>query len=447
MGSRTEPWRSLVGVAAIALAALAASSRPAAAAEPGVNVASADPASFAMAAQSGARWVRAFMAWSAIEPQPGVIDAAALEPYRQAARTLSASGVHVVWVVLSAPAWASQTGVAGGPPARPAEFARFLHAVAERMRGTVAAYEIWNEPDGDVFWRAPPDAVRYAAVLRAAYPAIKAADPHAAVLFGGLTGNDYAFLEQAYGAGARPYFDAVAVHTDIPCELRAPRRFVRDRSGAISRWSFLGYRTVRATMLAHGDRRPIWMTELGWSASTVPCASGLWAGRKAAGIGESLQAAYLADAYACLAADPYVKVALWFQLADAIPDETLGVRYGLARLDGSRRPAWTAFTRVMTAAGTPPGDCRPHYAGPRVTIGVRRLARGSLVMHGHISAELDVARVTVRLDGRLVYRRLAPPADVVVRLPGRASRGRHTVRVGVLDAAGNAGHATARVGG
>ena len=188
------------------------------------------------------------------------------------------------------------------------------------------------------------------------------------------------------------------------------------------------------------------MTELGWSASTVPCASGLWAGRKAAGIGEALQAAYLVDAYACLAADPYVKVALWFQLSDAIPDETPGVRYGLARLDGSRRPAWNAFTRVVAAGGAPPGDCRPQYAGPRVTIGVRRLARGALVVHGHISAELDVTSVTVSLDGRLVHRRLAPPADVVVRLPARATRGRHTVRVGVLDAAGNAGHATARLG-
>jgi polysaccharide biosynthesis protein PslG len=447
MGSRTEPWRLLAGVAAIALVTLAASSRPAAAAEPGVNVASADPASFAMAAQSGARWVRAFMAWSAIEPQPGVIDADALEPYRHAARTLSASGVQVVWVVLGAPAWASETGVVGGPPARASDFARFLHAVAETMRGTVGAYEIWNEPDGDVFWRAPPDPVRYAGVLRAAYPAIKAADPHAAVLFGGLTGNHYAFLEDAYAAGARPYFDAVAVHTDIPCELRAPRRFVRDRGGGISRWSFLGYRTVRAVMLSHGDRRPIWMTELGWSASTVPCISGVWAGRKAAGIGESLQAAYLTDAYACLAADPYVKVALWFQLSDAIPDEAPGVRYGLARLDGTRRPAWTTFTRVVAAGGAPPGDCRAQYAGPRVTIGLRRLARGALLVHAHISAELGVARVTVRLDGRLVHRRLEPPADVAVRLPARATRGRHTVRVGVLDAAGNAGHATVRLGG
>ena len=39
----------------------------------------------------------------------------------------------------------------------------------------------------------------------------------------------------------------------------------------IGRYVFTGYREVRATMLAHGDDKPVWMTELGWNTqSTAP---------------------------------------------------------------------------------------------------------------------------------------------------------------------------------
>ena len=430
-------------IAAMLAAVFGSAAPQAAAAEPGVNVASADPGSFGLAASTGARWVRAFLGWSAVEPERGVIDDAALDPYRRAAAELSAAGVHVIWVVLGAPAWASQTGVAGGPPARPGDFALFLHTVAKAMAGTVGAYEIWNEPDEDVFWQAAPDAAQYASLLRVVYPAVKAADPNTVVLFGGLTGNNYRFLRDAYRAGAGPYFDAVAVHTDIPCELRAPRLFVRDVGGQISRWSFLGYRTVHATMLAHHDHRPIWMTELGWSASAVPCPSGVWAGQKPAGVGETLQAAYLTAAYACLAADPYVQVALWFNLSDNIVDESTGVRYGLARLDGTRRPAWPVFSDVAAADGAASGGCLAHYVGPHVEVSVRRVAgTGSLHVRVHLTCDLDVARFTVRIDGHAVYRRSAPPPRIEFTLPRKATRRHHRLTVAAVDVADNGGQAT-----
>jgi len=53
----------------------------------------------------------------------------------------------------------------------------------------------------------------------------------------------------------------VAVHTDTACLTTDPREYYREPSGRIGRYSFTGYREVRATMLAHGDDKPVWMTE------------------------------------------------------------------------------------------------------------------------------------------------------------------------------------------
>jgi hypothetical protein len=429
-------------VVAVVISALSGGAARAPAAQPGINVASVDPASFTTAATTGARWARGFMLWSDLEPARGVFDERALGVYRQTARASSASGVHVVWVVLGSPAWASATGQVGGPPAHPAEFGAFLSRVAAAMAGTVGAYEIWNEPDDEVFWHAAPNVARYARVLRAAYGAIKSADARARVLFGGLTGNDYAFLRGAYAAGAGPYFDAVAVHTDIPCELRDPRYYVRDAGERVSRWSFLGYRSVRAEMLAHNDARPIWMTELGWSASQDLCGTGVWAGMKAYGVPESVQAEFLTRAYACLARDRYVPVALWFNLADSPVDEAAGVRYGLVRSDGSRRPAWTAFARVAALDGGMHEGCRTHYVGPRVRVRVLRGQQaGTAVAVTHVRGDLRLARFVVRLDGRVIYRRAHTPSNLEVPL-GKPARGvRHVVRVTALDVAHNAGAA------
>jgi hypothetical protein len=353
--------------------------------------------------------------------------------------------VHVVWVITGSPGWASLGGLPGAPPSDPAALARFVAAVAQRMGRAVAAYEIWNEENLALFWGAAPDPARYVRLLSAVYPAVKAVAPTATVLFGGLAGNDYRYLARAYRAGARGLFDAVAVHTDIPCELRRPGRFVRDPNGRISRWSFLGYREVRRTMLAHGDSKPLFMTELGWAVSADPCLNGVWAHRKPAGISEVKQAADLADAYACLAADRYVQAGLWFLLRDHADDPPGGAGYGLLRADGSPRPAWQRF-RASTA-GTAGGACAEHYVGPRVRATARRDARtGALVITAHIASDLELARVSVIVDGHRRYTRPGPRRDVTVRVgAGRAGAGRHVITVTALDVARNGGHATVTV--
>ena len=142
------------------------------------------------------------------------------------------------------------------PPSRPTSRPSSGAAASPTRSGTSPT----TRPSGPTA-RSP---AAYAALLKAAYPAIKAADPDATVLVGGLVGNNFEFVERSTTNGAKGSFDGVGVHTDTACLTTDPREYYREPSGRIGRYSFTGYREVRATMLAHGDDKPVWMTELGW---------------------------------------------------------------------------------------------------------------------------------------------------------------------------------------
>ena len=128
------------------------------------------------------------------------------------------------------------------------------------------------------------------------------------MLAGASTGNDYPFVEGLYDAGAGGSFDGVAVHTDTACLVTPPDSYYREADGRVGRFSFLGFREVHDVLEQHGDGdRPIIMTELGWSATKTRCSRGASAGKKAAGVTEAQQAAYLKLAYRCLSFYPYVR--------------------------------------------------------------------------------------------------------------------------------------------
>ena len=113
----------------------------------------------------------------------------------------------------------------------PADYGRFLGAAAARygsrspdlrLRGTIEVWSLWNEPNHQPYSMPRPDPDKYAAMVKSAYAAIKAADPDATVLTGGTApapdaadGSDYqptTWLRMLYDRGAGGSFDGVASH-------------------------------------------------------------------------------------------------------------------------------------------------------------------------------------------------------------------------------------------
>jgi hypothetical protein len=235
--------RALLAVVVAAIAVAAAPAR-AGAAESGVNIAlnqAVDGPANADNLRVG--WVREFVSWADAEPQRGRIDGALIDRLRGHVAAYRARGVRTVMVVSVTPAWAAGPyggGLAG--PRDPGDYARFVAELARRIPD-LGAIELWNEADDANFWHPGPDPAAYAALLRAAYPAVKAANPAVKVVSTGMVANDYDFLARVYAAGGGGNFDAVGVHTDTACLLTSPAEYYRE----------LNARARRPR--AHGGRR------------------------------------------------------------------------------------------------------------------------------------------------------------------------------------------------
>ncbi len=102
-------------------------------------------------------------------------------------------------------------------------WASFVFETVERYRPGgwplrrpgVRHWEIWNEPDYDLFWQGTVE--EYHRLLEVGYKSIKTADPEATVLLGGLAFYDKpdwlaAFLARAGGDRNRVYFDVFSFH-------------------------------------------------------------------------------------------------------------------------------------------------------------------------------------------------------------------------------------------
>jgi hypothetical protein len=295
---------------------------------------------------AGVQWVRASLNWGELEPTKGVLDEARLADRDYAIRQARAAGLAVLMPIADGvPYWASADPAkyrdgAGEHwntmwrPARAADYGAFVAQMVRRYRTLgVHTYEIWNEPNTTRFWPSGPNAREYAQLLAAAYPAVKAADPQAVVLTGGLSKNDYVYLRALYAAGAKPYFDAVAVHpyTGVADPTSCWKQAGTTKP-AID--AFCGIEEVRAAMVASGDAaKSIWLTEFGWSTSTGDY-----------GVSKATQAAFLVAALDHLKLYPYVRAAFWYNGRDT-GDDPAGYddNLGLLNVDFTQKPAYAAL--------------------------------------------------------------------------------------------------------
>jgi Tol biopolymer transport system component len=291
----------------------------------------------------GFNWVKSYVNWETVEPKPGEyrwVDPdniiAAFEGY----------GVHILMRVHGSPAWARPEGTfLSYPPDNPEDFARFMEALATRYKGQVAAYEIWNEPNLNYEWGyQTPDPAGYTALLKAAYQAVKAVDPEALVISGGLatTGEgsptamgDLDFLQGMYEAEAKGYFDALGSH---------PYAFGHDPD-YVDPWGLSLSRVVqqRQVMLGNDDAgTPVWITEVGWVLHT----SWNLVEHEAIAVDQAQQADYLVRAYQKVRADwPWVQAMFLFNLDFSgvpwYPAAEPMRWYAILNPDRTPRPAYT----------------------------------------------------------------------------------------------------------
>lgn len=156
-------------------------------------------------AQVGTTWVRRnAVDWSLVEPVRGERNWEALAALEKELRAIVSSGMQVILIVRNTPGWAQKVPGSTCGPVKEEElpaFAAFVHDLVLRYKDEpyrVRFWELENEPDVPVnslqdpygCWGDVKDEYYggkyYAKMLAQVYPQIKAVDPQAQVLVGGL---------------------------------------------------------------------------------------------------------------------------------------------------------------------------------------------------------------------------------------------------------------------
>ena len=176
----------------------------------GIHTVRADDAMLQEVNALGAQQIVQVFSWSDIQPSRERWD---WEYTDWLVRAAEYYNLAVVARLDKPPPWAVDDATAlSAPPRQLSDYTTFVQRVAERYRGRVTAYIVWNEPNLAVEWgNRPPVAAQYAELLRAAAGAIRAADPHARVRAAALAPtnenstraqDDRVYLEALYAAGA-----------------------------------------------------------------------------------------------------------------------------------------------------------------------------------------------------------------------------------------------------
>lgn len=309
-------------------------------------------------AASGATWVRLDVSWAMLQPTSR--DAYDLRwgvPFvDRVVGMIRARGLKPLVTLWLTPAWANGGAGERALPTDPQDYARAAGWAAQRWAGKVSAWEVWNEPNHPHFMTGA-DPVAYTRLLKAAYPAIKAGDPNAKVVFGAPSMNDTPWLTQAYAAGAKGSFDVMATHPYQGVSDEAPE--LPDNG---TKYRFTHLAAVHRLMVANGDgHKPIWATEFGWSSHPNTGTEPNWA----RGVTQEQQADYLVRALALAARTmPYVTHLFWYTDRDMPDKSPQNGNYGLVTADLKPKPALLAVARYYGAAPAPASTVAPVADAP-----------------------------------------------------------------------------------
>jgi polysaccharide biosynthesis protein PslG len=303
-------------------------------------------------AGAGVRLLRQTFDWSRIETARGKYDLSYYDDYVAAAAD---HGIRILPILFNPPNFylGRRHGRATCPPRSNATFSSFARALVRRYgtKGTlwkerpgvrrlpITAWQIWNEPNlGMFYWCGKANARRYVAMLRTVGEAIKKLDRRAEIVTAGIPPSKLSgavpitrFIGQMYRAGGKRAFDSLAINS----YAKDQRELGRLLTG------------IRSLMNRHGDRGgTIWITELGWGDKGL---------RHRFIVGAKGQASRITKSFALIRKQRRrlrLRGVVYFSWRDGRPyaphfKNLWGLHTGLLDLDGTAKPAFSAFERAV----------------------------------------------------------------------------------------------------
>ncbi|MCX7927653.1 MAG: beta-galactosidase [Candidatus Omnitrophica bacterium] len=278
--------------------------------------------------EAGVSIVRLDFVWQEIEPQEGIWN---FQLYDELVEMLVRRNIQILGLLDYSADWASSCGRWNCPPKDNLLFVQFAQKVVNRYKDRIRYWEIWNEPDSNVYWQPQDGLVKYVGLLKDVYCAIKQEDPNCFVLNGGLA-NGLASVNRLYDAGAAGYFDIMNVHLfESPLDPLALKRAQ----------AFL--ERVHKIMQRNKDgHKKIWITELGAPGVRRGLrVDNWWLGKNP---NEHQQAQWVRLVFTKLLDIKYVEKIFWAFWRDTNGHWKNGIDYfGLLRNDFSVKESFIAY--------------------------------------------------------------------------------------------------------
>jgi hypothetical protein len=343
-------WKFVIATALVICIGVAAQAQAAPRSFYGV-MAATDPDSTEIARMGTGKLgtLRINFVWGAVQPSEGA--AFDWSHYDAIIGAAAQQGIRVLPTVYSSPAWVA--GRTNFPPTGRFRdpFRAFVQAAAQRYgsNGTfwssnptiakmpVTDWQLWNEMNSPSFWFHKPSPKQYVSLLKVFRNGIKAGDPSAKIVLGGLFRTPRIrngipldrYLPGIYRAKGKKFFDAVAMHPYSTTPQDALRA-VRD---------------TRKIMAQFKDKKAkLWITEIGWATGGVPTPLT---------VSPEHQASYLRKTFGILAANrKRMKIAgvVWYSWRD-LPGGIWFNHTGLFTQTLDPKPSWNAF--VGLTGGSP----------------------------------------------------------------------------------------------
>jgi hypothetical protein len=269
----------------------------------------------------GLRWIRADFDWFRIQPEPARFEWEATDRVVQRS---AESGLEVLATLSYTPPWASShpaSPATSDPPAETRFWTDFVGAAAERYRGRVRHFQLWNEPNITDFWNGTMRQYR-TGILEAGAGVLRSLGPSLRVVAPGLANlRDWRdWFREAMNAKA--LIDVVDHHNYADNGREAILDLERDQVLQPS---------LRTLIREAGvDDRPFWLTETGRRTD---------AGN---------QSEYYEDVFVVLQERAWVERVFFFHYTDGAGQGDGG--FGIVNEDLTPKPAYLALRSVVRAA-------------------------------------------------------------------------------------------------
>ncbi len=198
------------------------------------------------------------VAWRELEPARGRVNWAAMD--RAVDRAESTGAKDILWVHGSPPRWAARDprasglygpGTSSAPKRDP--YLSIIRRIAERYRGRITSYQVWNEANISIFYRGRADYL--AELTKEARNTLAEADPDATLVGASTTVRSKGPVKAWYGRYA-----AALAERGWPVDAMAVHLYPLADEGPDERAEYIAL--MRRWLAERGWTGPLWDTEV-----------------------------------------------------------------------------------------------------------------------------------------------------------------------------------------